>query len=72
MLVLSRKIDESIIIDKNITIQLLEVRGGQIRLGISAPKDISVHRKEVFERIHGYVPETQENNINLKGKNHDN
>ena len=56
MLVLSRKLDESIVIGKDITIQVLDVRGGQIRLGITAPRDVSVHREEVYERIHGHTP----------------
>jgi carbon storage regulator len=48
MLVLSRKADESIIIDDRITIKILEVRGNQIRLGIEAPKEIPVLRKELI------------------------
>jgi carbon storage regulator len=47
MLVLSRKTDESIIIDRRITITVLEVRGDKIRLGIDAPKDVPVLREEL-------------------------
>jgi carbon storage regulator len=47
MLVLSRRTDESIIIDQRITITILEVRGDKIRLGIDAPKDIPVLREEL-------------------------
>ena len=57
MLVLTRKLDESIVIGKDVVIQVLETRGGQIRLGITAPRDISVHRQEVYERIHGKMPD---------------
>jgi carbon storage regulator len=51
MLVLTRKIDESVIIGNDIVIQILDIRGGQIRLGITAPKEISVHRQEIYDRI---------------------
>jgi carbon storage regulator len=48
MLVLSRKSDESIVIDERITITILEIRGNQIRLGIQAPKEIAVMREELI------------------------
>jgi len=51
MLVLSRKKDEKIIIGDNITIMVIEIRGDKVRLGIEAPKDITVHRQEVYEAI---------------------
>ena len=51
MLVLSRKNGESIVMGEAITVQVLEVRGNVVRLGIEAPREISVHRKELFERI---------------------
>lgn len=51
MLVLSRKRDEGIVIGDNIVIQIVDVRGDKVRLGITAPKDISVHRREVYEAI---------------------
>jgi carbon storage regulator len=53
MLVLSRKKNESIIINHDIVITVIEVRGDKVRLGIVAPKDVSVHRQEVYEAIHG-------------------
>jgi carbon storage regulator len=53
MLVLSRKKNESIVIDNNITITVVEIRGDKVRLGIVAPKDVPVHRQEVFDAIHG-------------------
>ena len=56
MLVLSRKKNESIIINDNITVTVIEIRGDKIRLGIEAPKDVSVHRREVYEAIHGSDP----------------
>jgi len=52
MLVLSRKKNESIIIDENIVITIVEIRGDKVRLGIEAPKEIPVHRSEVHAAIH--------------------
>jgi carbon storage regulator len=51
MLVLSRQRDETIIIGDNIEITVVDIRGDKVRLGVSAPKEISVHRKEVYEAI---------------------
>ena len=51
MLVLSRKKDESIIINDQIRVTIVEIRGDKVRLGIDAPKDVSVHRREVYEAI---------------------
>ncbi len=51
MLVLSRKKNESIIIDGNITVTIVEVRGDKVRIGIDAPRDVTVHRSEVAEAI---------------------
>ncbi len=51
MLVLSRKKNESIVINDSITIVVVEVRGDKVRLGIEAPKDVPVHRKEVYDAI---------------------
>lgn len=51
MLVLSRQRDESIIVGDNVQITIVDIRGDKVRLGIEAPPDISVHRKEVFDAI---------------------
>ncbi len=51
MLVLSRKKDESIIINDHIRVTVVEIRGDKVRLGIDAPKDVTVHRREVYEAI---------------------
>lgn len=51
MLVLSRKKDEKIIIGDNITVMVIEIRGDKVRLGIDAPRDVSVHRQEVYDAI---------------------
>ena len=51
MLVVSRNKEESIIIGGNIEVVIVDIRGEKVRLGITAPKDISVHRKEIQEAI---------------------
>jgi carbon storage regulator len=51
MLVLTRKIHQSIVIGDGIEVVVLEVRGEQVRLGIRAPKDVAVHRKEIYDQI---------------------
>lgn len=52
MLILTRKVDESLIIGDNVTITVLGVKGNQVRIGIKAPRDVSVHREEIYLRIH--------------------
>ena len=51
MLVLSRKNNESIIIDDRIVVTVVEIRGDKVRLGIEAPKEVPVHRREVYDAI---------------------
>ncbi len=51
MLVLSRKKNESIVINNDITIVVVEIRGDKVRLGVDAPKEVPVHRREVYEAI---------------------
>ena len=51
MLVLSRKKDEKIVIGDNITLMVIEIRGDKVRLGIDAPRHVTVHREEVYEAI---------------------
>ena len=51
MLALSRKKDEAIIINDNIEVKILEIKGDQIKIGVSAPKSVPIYRKEVFTQI---------------------
>lgn len=51
MLILTRRLNETVMIGDDVTVTVLGVKGGQVRLGINAPKDIAVHREEVYERI---------------------
>src|SRR5205807_7427712 len=53
MLIISRKKNESLVINNDITLTVVEIRGDKIRLGIVAPKEMPVHRQEVWEAIHG-------------------
>ena len=52
MLILTRKVGETIRIGDDIAISVIDIRGNQVRLGIEAPRDITVHREEVYEQIH--------------------
>lgn len=51
MLVLARKKNESIVINNDITIHVVEIRGDTVRLGVEAPRDVPVHRREVYDDI---------------------
>lgn len=53
MLILSRRVDEALKIGDEVTVTVLSVKGKQVRLGIDAPDDISVHREEIYKRIKG-------------------
>ena len=71
MLVLTRKINESIVINDDVSIMVVEVRGDRVRFGIEAPKDVSVHRKEVYDVIKedapSEKPKKKEKNSRLVG-----
>jgi len=51
MLILTRRAGETVMIGNDVTITVLGVKGNQVRIGINAPKDVAVHREEIFERI---------------------
>ena len=51
MFALTRKKDEALIINNNIEIKILDIKGDQIKLGVQAPKDVSIYRKEIYDQI---------------------
>ena len=51
MLILTRRVGETLMIGTEVTVTVLSVKGNQVRLGIGAPKDVAVHREEIYERV---------------------
>lgn len=51
MLILTRRVGETLMVGDNVTVTVLGVKGNQVRIGVNAPKDVSVHREEIYMRI---------------------
>ena len=51
MLILTRKVGEALMIGEEVTVTVMEVKGNQVRIGIKAPRDVEVHREEIYERV---------------------
>ncbi|MBI1422960.1 MAG: carbon storage regulator CsrA [Gammaproteobacteria bacterium] len=59
MLILTRRVGETLMIGDEVTVTVLGVKGNQVRIGVNAPKDVSVHREEIYERIKNEQKEAQ-------------
>ena len=59
MLILTRRVGETLMIGDEVTVTVLGVKGNQVRIGVNAPKDVSVHREEIYERIKNEQNEAQ-------------
>jgi len=57
MLILTRRVQEALMIGDNVTVTVLSVKGNQVRLGIDAPRDVEVHREEIFHRVKAGIPQ---------------
>ena len=60
MLILTRRVGETLMIGDNVTVTVLGVKGNQVRIGVNAPKDVSVHREEIYERIKNEQKENEQ------------
>ena len=65
MLALSRKLNESIVVNNDIEIVVLEIKGDQVKLGVKAPKSVPIYRKEIYDQIQESNKEAMEANIDI-------
>ncbi|MBO6133233.1 MAG: carbon storage regulator CsrA [Lachnospiraceae bacterium] len=63
MLTLSRKKGESLVVNNNIEVTILDIRGDQVKLGVAAPKEVPIYRKEIYDEIH----ESNKNAVSMEG-----
>lgn len=65
MLILTRRVGETLMINDNITVTVLGVKGSQVRIGINAPSDVSVHREEIYQRIQAEKASNESDNSSI-------
>ncbi len=71
MLILTRRVGETLIIGDNVTVTVLGVKGNQVRIGVNAPKEVSVHREEIYLRIQQEKDEEQKSSAPAADQNDD-
>lgn len=60
MLILTRRVGETLMIGSDVTVTVLGLKGSQVRIGVNAPKDVTVHREEVYERVRHVPPQDRD------------
>lgn len=70
MLILTRKVGETVVIGDEVTVTVLGVKGNQVRLGVNAPREVAVHREEIFDRIRREKSEQEARQPKLVGGAH--